>query len=187
MPSIPLLCSKYIVIILYQDWKSDSLLFYPFFIYLSIYSILTVSECQQKQNISIPPLCGDIWKYKKFKAIKEMVWFTLHFYAHTQVIKFNTAVTFIPQNEKQVLLFLKLNSFIHRKVSVSYIPNIISNFWNLPFLPPSSLWHHCCCKNWVSKVMNMNEIIFSNTKDRLKKVLTTAVGNSVRCIFLLPS
>lgn len=37
-------------------------------------------------------------------------------------------VTFKPQNEKHVLLFLMLNPFIHSKCSVSYVPNIIRIF-----------------------------------------------------------
>lgn len=73
------------------------------------------------------PFAGIVGIIQNPKPLKR--WYGSHsFHAHTEVIKFDTEVTFIPQNEKHVLLFLMLNSFIHRKVSVSNIPNIISNF-----------------------------------------------------------
>lgn len=75
MPSTPLLCSKYIVIILYWDWKSDSLLFCPF-LNLSFNLLLEFQNANRSRISPYCPFVGIFGNKQNSKLLKR--WYGSH-------------------------------------------------------------------------------------------------------------
>lgn len=121
----------------------DSLLFIPYYFifwyifpYTVFFNFQTASWSRMSPYCPFVEICGSIQNSKLLKW-----WYN----PRSNFVHIHKSLNAIVRSysfhrmKNRFLLFLKFNPFIHRKIRVSNILNIISNFCNFPFLLLSPL------------------------------------------------